>query len=247
MKLYKRLSVFLTMGIMGIGLISFSTVPGADIKSSANTSRAGIEEEAEKSTIIFDVSVSAQEEATPTPTSTPTPEPTPTPAPNYLQKNSNTKISDLVKAYLNAKLTCDVNSFKDIVTDTSALKMDTMMKQTETVLSYDLRDCYTKRGYGSVSYVVYYVYYMNITTLSSPVLAFDSFMVNVDDNGTYRVFTGNIDNDVEEKLKELNNDADVQAVVSDVMAEINKEMDEDETVLQYWQRLYEQLGIEQGQ
>ena len=85
---------------------------------------------------------------------------------------------------------------------------------------------------------------MNITTLSSPILAFDSFNVNVDENGVYRVFTGDIDDSVEEKLQLLNQDADVQAVISDVMGEINREMEEDETVLQYWQRLYESLGIE---
>ena len=243
MNLYKRLSVILTMGIMGIGLVSFSTVPGAEIKNNSVSTGTVVETGVERSSVSDDVT--SEPVATATPTPTPTPEPTPTPAPNFLQKNSNTKISDLVKAYLAAKLTCDVDSFKDIVTDTSALRMDTMMKQTETVLSYDLRDCYTKRGYDPVNYVVYYVYYVNITTLSSPILAFDSFNVNVDENGVYRVFTGDIDDSAEEKLQLLNQDADVQAVISDVMSEINREMEEDETVLQYWQRLYESLGIDQ--
>ena len=237
------MSVILTMGIMGIGLVSFSTVPGAEIKNNSVSTGTVVETGVERSSVSDDVT--SEPVATATPTPTPTPEPTPTPAPNFLQKNSNTKISDLVKAYLAAKLTCDVDSFKDIVTDTSALRMDTMMKQTETVLSYDLRDCYTKRGYDPVNYVVYYVYYVNITTLSSPILAFDSFNVNVDENGVYRVFTGDIDDSTEEKLQLLNQDADVQAVISDVMSEINREMEEDETVLQYWQRLYESLGIDQ--
>ncbi|MBO4415523.1 MAG: hypothetical protein J5824_06020 [Lachnospiraceae bacterium] len=243
MKLYKRLSVILTMGIMGIGLVSFSTVPKAELKSSAEDSNVSIEADADISRNAAN-DISSEPEATATPTSTPTPEATPTPAPNYLQKNSNTKITDLVKAYLAAKLTCDVNSFTDIVTDTGALQMDTMMKQTETVLSYDLRDCYTKRGYDPIDYVVYYVYYMNITTLSSPVLAFDSFFVNVDENGVYRVFTGDIDDGIEDKLKLLNQDADVQSVLGEVEAEISREIEEDETVLQYWQRLYDSLGIE---
>ena len=243
MKLYKRLSVILTMGIMGIGLVSFSTVPGAELKNSDD-----------KAKIVFEMNVdvnrnagrdtSSEPEATPTPTSTPTPEPTPTPAPNYLQKNSNTKITELVKAYLAAKLTSDINSLKDIVTDTGALKVETMMKQTETVLSYELCDCYTKRGYDPADYVVYYVYYVNITTLSSPILAFDSFYVNVDDNGVYRVLTGTIDDEIEEKLVLLNQDSDVQAVIGEVTDEINREIEEDETVMQYWQRLYDSLGIE---
>ena len=44
----------------------------------------------------------------------------------------------------------------DIVTDTSYIDADMLMLQTETVLSYELLDCYTKRGYGPVDYVVYY-------------------------------------------------------------------------------------------
>jgi len=238
MKLYKRLSVFLTMGIMCIGLISFSTAPGSVSAALGEDDAASVQNAGNDNT------------AAEVPTSTPTPTPgitlpaTPTPGPNYLQKDSNTNITELVKSYLAAKLTCTREAFEGIVTDTSYINIDLLMIQTETVLSYDLISCYTKRGYGPVDYVVYYKYTMDITTVESPALSIDALYVTVDDDGSYRVFLGKLDDDVEKKLAALNQDADVQAVVGEVMEEIAHDIDEDESLLQYWQRLYEQLGME---
>ena len=245
MKLYKRLSVLLTMGIMGIGLISFSTVPQKAAGSNEITPDRSIElasagEGKENDPVV------TLPESTPTQAPSPTPEATPTPAPNYLQKNSNSKIKKLVEDYLTAKLTCTREAFEGIVTDTSYINVDTLMIQTETVLSYDLLDCYVKRGFSPVDFVVYYTYNMNIATLSSPVLAVDSLYVQADENGDYKVFLGRLDDNVEAKLDDLNKDDDVQAVLREVSEEISRAMDEDETLLQYWQRLYERLGIQFG-
>ncbi|MCR5331125.1 MAG: hypothetical protein K6E62_08050 [Lachnospiraceae bacterium] len=248
MKLYKRLSVLLTMGIMGIGLISFSTVPQASAGTGNSDNNDQQIERAIAGTNLPDEGNSSVTEATPTsePTPSPTPEATPTPAPNYLQKNSNSKITKLVDDYLKAKLTCTREAFEGIVTDTGYINVETLMIQTETVLSYDLLDCYVKRGFSPVDFVVYYTYNMNIATLSSPVLAIDSLYVRADENGDYRVFLGRLDDDVEAQLDELNKDDDVQAVLRDVSAQISQAMDEDETLLQYWQRLYERLGLQFG-
>ncbi|MCR5684562.1 MAG: hypothetical protein K6G81_03960 [Lachnospiraceae bacterium] len=236
MKLYKRLSVLLTMGIMGIGLISFSTVPGM---ASGVPEKKVIEETTVSATPVPD-----EQPVSPTPTPTPGVTATPTPAPNYLQKDSNSNITELVKAYLAAKLTCSREAFEGIVTDTSYINIDLLMIQTETVLSYDLLSCYTKRGYGPVDYVVYYKYTMDITTVESPALSIDALYVTVDDDGAYKVFLGKLDDDVEKQLDKLNQDADVQAVVGEVMQQIANDIENDESLLQYWQRLYDQLGME---
>ncbi|MBR4725723.1 MAG: hypothetical protein IK071_08095 [Lachnospiraceae bacterium] len=226
----------MSMGIMGIGLISFSTVS----RAASLTPTAGTETVVETPGSNIDRSTAVTEkhdDPTPTPTLTPTPEP------NYLLKNSDPKVKDLVNAYLAAKLSCTQEAFEGIVTDTSFINIETLMIQTETVLSYDLLDCYTKKGYSPIDYVVYYTYNMNIATLSSPVLAIDSLYVKVDDNGDYKVFLGRLDDDVENKLEILAQDEDVQDVLKETKDSISKAMDEDETLLQYWQRLYEKLGI----
>ena len=237
MEIYKRIAVLMSMGIMAIGLISFSTASGA---VSENTSKGA------DTTVVSDTGNTDRSNpgtSASIVSSTPTPIPTPTPVPNDLLINSDPKINELVKAYLAAKLSCTREAFEGIVTDTGYINVDRLMIQTETVLSYDLLNCYTKRGYSPIDYVVYYTYNMNITTLGSPVLAIDSLYVQVDENGEYKVFLGKLDDDVEAGLEALAQDADVQAVLSDVQESISKAMDEDETLLQYWQRLYENLGI----
>ena len=237
MKLYKRLSVILSMGIMGIGLISFSTVTGDQALGATD---AGADN---NTVIVRDLDENGGSKSTdiPTPTATPTQMPTPTPEPNYLMKNSNNKITNLVQNYLNAKLECTREAFEGIVTDTSYIDPEKLQIQTETVLSYELIDCYTKRGYGPVDYVVYYTYNMNIATLTSPAFAVDALYVQVDDNGDYKVFLGRLDDDIEADIDALSESEDVKAVVDDIMAQIDKAMDEDETLKQYWQRLYDSL------
>ena len=246
MKLYKRLSVILSMGIMGIGLITFSTAPGRVQGTEGIVPEKSITTEEDDNralelTLIPELTEEPDEE--PTPTEIAEELPSPTPAPNYLKRNSNTKITELVNDYLQAKLTCTREAFEDIVTDASYVNIDMLAIQTETVLSYELLDCYTKRGYGPVDYVVYYTYNMNIATLTTPVLAMDSLYVTVDDNGNYRVFVGVIDNAVQEQLDALDEEADVQSVLTDINAKIQKAMDEDETLTQYWARMYEKLKV----
>lgn len=230
MKFYKRLSLLLTSGIMGIGLISYSFLPGT---------QAGADN------IPTQVPTASTVTAAPTPTevpkATPTPAPTPTPVPNDLESNVDKAIVKLVSDYLDAKLTCSKDAFKDIVTDVSYIDEEALQTHLGTVLSFDGLTCYTKRGAGIIDYVVYYTYYSNIATVATPAISIDRVLVTTDAAGNYRIFQGSLDDDIQAELNAHDFDHDVVALNEATLAELEKEMTSDEDLYAYMVRMINEI------
>lgn len=231
MKIYKRMSLLLSMGIMWIGILTFSFSPAS--KSSGS-------DDLQKSKVESTTSDGAQNggEAIASPTLSPTLAPTPTEAPNVLTEVKLESLNKLIENYLAAKLTCDRTSFEGIVSDTSLIDEDTLQARSATILDYKDVKCYYKRGYGIIDYVIYYTYYMDIATIDSPAISIDSVYVTTNDAGSYVIFLGALDDATEAKLKELSTEDDVLELVSATYDEIEKEIEADENLLAYWMRLY---------
>lgn len=236
MKLYKRLSLLLTMGIMGIGLITFEFAPlktgaqAADEQVTQNVPDKSMPDSSQGQ----DVTSNA---VTATPTSVPTVAPTPTPVPNNLEKVTDKALTDLVASYLDAKLSCDRGAFENIVTDVSVIDEESLQTKYGTVTGFDDITCYSKRGTDNIDYIIYYTYYMGIATLSSKAVSIDRlFVTTVDDQ--YRVFTGYVSEETQQYLDDINNDEDVQALISEAYEEMAREMEADENLLAYWMRMY---------
>lgn len=236
MKIYKRMSLLLTMGIMWIGILTFSFSP-------APTSAGS--EDSPKSQVADPVSDSTPDEAVASTTPSPTLAPTPTEAPNVLTEVKLDSLNNLIKNYLNAKLTCDRSSFEGIVSDTSLIDEDVLQARSATILAYKDIKCYYKRGYGIIDYVIYYTYFMDIATIDSPAMSIDSVYVTTNDAGSYVIFLGALDDATEAKLKKLSSEDDVLELVSATYEEVEKEIESDENLLAYWMRLYyEEEGLE---
>ena len=223
MKFHRRVSLLLTMGIMAIGLISFKFSPAE--ATAANKSAVDIPDTV----------------ATPTPTAvpTPTPVPSPTPVPNTLTKlDGNTEIDKLIAAYLEAKLSCDMEQFEGIVSDTAYIDEAYLQQRFATIKSFSDITCYSKKGAGNIDYVVYYTYYSEIATITSPAISIDRAFVYKDDDGVLKIYIGTVDDDVEEALNAINYDEDVQQLINDAYAQMEAEAAEDENLLAYWLRAF---------
>lgn len=223
MKFHKRVSLLLSMGIMAIGLISFKFSPAE--ATAANKDTADITEVT----------------ATPTPTAvpTPTPVPSPTPVPNVLTElDGTTEIDRLIAAYLEAKLSCDMEQFEGIVSDIAYIDEAYLQQRFATIKSFSDITCYSKRGAGNIDYVVYYTYYCEIATITSPAISIDRAFVYRDDDGRLKIYIGSVDDEVEEALNAMNYDEDVQQLINDAYAQMEAEAAEDENLLAYWLRAF---------
>lgn len=214
MKIYKRVSIILSFGIMFIGLTTFY------ITGSMGFVNAGAKEP----------------EVTPTPTPVITATPIPTPEPNLLLEEAYPEVHDLIKRYYDAKLECNKESFRDLVTDISFLDLDEIQAKTSAVTAYTDITCYTKEGFDNIDLVVYVKHYMDIVTIDTPILSLDELYIQYDDTGDPLIFMGNIDSSTQEKLIKLRQDEDVARLINDTQAEINAAIAADEDILAFWKR-----------
>lgn len=259
MKIHNRVIYILTFGIMWIGLVTLQAPPnayGSDLNKYSTVDTSDVEYTAsvpeavsvEKGAVAFTAKAldeggetgTIKETATPTPEPSPTPEPTPTPIPipNDLVCEGNPEIHTLVQNYLNAKLTCDRNSFTGLVTNINMLNLNAIQHQVSMVEGFHNITIYTKRGYGVIDYVVYYTYLMDIVTIDTPVLAIDELFVTHDDNDNFVVFVGNLEDETLKEVTALSEDQDVSDLINRTYAEIGKATAADDDLLAFWQRLY---------
>lgn len=221
MRIYKRLAMLLSMGIMGIGLITFKFDPAPVASAGQNDTEQ--------------VTPTQAPPATPTPS--PTPMPTPTPVPNDLTEVRDGDIYELAVNYEKAKLKCDRNEFEGLVTDASYINESDLQFRYATVRDFVDFRCYTKRGSGIIDYVVYCTYRMDIATVETKGISIDRLLITSID-GKPIVFTGFLDDDTQAELDSLHTDDDVQELIGETAEELQTEMEEDPDFRAYMVRLY---------
>jgi len=244
MELYKRIMLILTTGIMAIGLISLKI--SAEKRATVQIDSA-VTDSADKPASNISPTPDTAAELTPTEapaeitaaaTSTPVPEgPTPTPEPNPLRCEVYPQIHTLIENYFNAKLSCDLEEFRKVVTDVSYINIDAIARSTESVRAYSDITVYTKRGYGNIDLVVYCTYNMIVPNVDSPVASIDSFYIVYDSEGNPRIFSGVLDDEVVAKLLEMDNDDEVLALKTYVATEIAQSLEKDPTLVEFWENM----------
>jgi len=216
MKIYKRMIYILTTGIMLTGLMTFYM----------------------SSNMRFEVSgaVTTQPVHVTPLMITPTPVPEPEEEPNPLLCEAYPEIHSLVKSYYDAKIECDREAFRSIVTDISYLDMDEIQAKTSAVTAYTDITCYTKRGFDNIDLVCYVHHYMDIVTIDTPVLSLDELYIQYDETGDPLIFMGEISSSTQEKLVALRSEDDVSELISSSLEEIDREIASDEDLLAFWKR-----------
>lgn len=236
----KQLIFYISIGVMGLGLVSFSFsnkdsevfVPNSsDISSTPVPGIASsTDRPSEHGAVPTDV-------ITPTCTPTATMTPTPTPIPNPLDKDAYPEINELIEAYYNAKLTCREEDFIDLVTDISYINFDDLRRQYEYVRSFDSIECYTKRATCGIDLVVYVRYEMKISTIDTALPQLDLLPIVCDEDGNPRICLEESSADLKAFYRELDTHEDVIELYSKVKADLDAAIASDEKL----RLLYSQL------
>lgn len=229
MKLYKRLIVLLTSGIMGIGLITLNIQPATPVGAVVDESK----DNNSKTDINASVTPDKSAEVV---TPTATPEPTPTPEPNFLERDAYPAVNKLVSDYLNAQLECDPEVFKTLVTDMSYVDLDKMLKKTEYITGFSDITCYTKKGTGPIKYVVYYTYNMTLATIDTPAFCINQVNISLVD-GIPKIFFGEISDEDYNYIISLQNDDDVQELITSAYETMSQAAAADENLAAFWHKI----------
>lgn len=222
---YKKYIPMLLISTMGIGSITLAIPINPPVKEAIKYSNAQDEDEA---TATITPTMTPVPTGWVTPTPTPAISPTPTPLPVYpLEEDGYPEITELMKAYYDAKHKCDVDKLKELASDPSYIPSKEKL-QEEIYFDEDFRNikCYVKKGYREGTYFVY-VYYdiklYNIDTLLPTLKQF--YIVTVD--GKLKIYTPDYDEEINDYFAARKQDADVKELFDEVNKKYKKALKKD--------------------
>ncbi len=203
---YKKMILFITMWIMGIGMvtITFKKPPKAD-SVPANSDHA-----IAKASPDIGAKPQVTNIPTPLPTITPIPE-----DPTKLKKNSDEDLNELIHSFYQAMLETDEATLESITTETSTIDIEKIAKEQEYIEAYSNIVCYTKPGIKEGDLVVYVTYDIKITTIATNAPSIDQCYVTKQGD-TYVIAYNNISSEITDLLSTYFYSEDVQTLVKNV-------------------------------
>ncbi len=242
---YKKLVVMISMCTMGIGLVTFSISKPSDrsITSVENPNEDILTFKAGLDGGINDADIKS---ALMLPTATPTPAGIPEAQEDAadvqdapLEKNAYKNINKLIKSYLNAKLSKDIDKFKSLVNNTDYIDLSDIARKTKYIESYKNVTCYTKKGPEEGSFIVYAYHEVKFTSIETLAPAMNEFYVKEDKNGDPYIYLGEIDNETEQYLNEVRDSEEVMDMIYDVNAKLQQAVKGDNALYEFYLKLEE--------
>lgn len=224
---------------MGIGMVTLSIAPNKNNKTEESINIVELNEDKSNSNNDNGNTISGTVTPTQATTPTPSPSPTPTPLPVYnLEEDGYPKITKLMKSYYKAKLNCDVDNFKTILSDpTNIESKKQLQKDIQYVEDYNKIKCYVKKGFIKDTYIVYVYNEVKFINIDTPAPATDQFYVVTDDEGNVKIFSGEFDAETEEYYRARLQDADVIKLLDETNAKAKKAKKKDKDLKSFWDKL----------
>lgn len=222
---YKKLILLLTMGVMGIGMLTISFDKASTTDSNAL--------QASSSDVL------AIKEGDITPTIVPPLMNTPTIVPEdplKLKLNQDIQINELVKTYYKAKIEIDEETLNSIVTENSIIDITIISKTLEYISGFHNIVCYTKPGVKEGDYVVYVSFDMEIASIDTYAPALDRLYITTIDNKLYLRFEKKND-EIDALLKEYLQSEDVLELKQSVDQALLDACAKDEELKEFYDNL----------
>lgn len=233
MNLKQRKTILLiTMGIMGIGMATFSfTAKGAPV----STKDASVSPMLSPTIPVTDIGI-----LSPTPSDKPTTAPvTPTPTSipaNDLLCDAYPEINNLIQAYLTAKLD-PLGSFDGILQNANSIDSELLQRKTEYIKNYHNVKCYTKNGINEIDFIVYVTYDIELAVIDTYSPSIDEFYVVLDENNKPLLYFGDISEETEKYFLETRNSGDVTALLSEIDTQLAEAIASDSALKEFYDKL----------
>jgi hypothetical protein len=217
---YRKVFLLVLLSTMGMGILTLSYSPDSNNK---NGDAAEVMSDGSQST---DNSYEAARTADtptalptliplPTVTPVPTPIPTPTPLPVYpLEDEGYPKIEALIKNYYDAKISCDTDLFKTILSDPSDIPTTEQLKADVMYIEkYQAINCFVKKSFEDDCYIVYVYYEIKFLNIDTRAPALDKFYIVTDSSSDLKIFSGKLSDEIKEYYDDRLMDDDVQSLI----------------------------------
>lgn len=236
---YKKVFLLILLSTMGIGILTLSVAPkDKTVKDSSS-------EESENSNDEEQAAITSSSDQVPTQKPlitlipTPTQAPTPTPLPVYaLEDEGYPEIEKLIKDYYDAKLNCDVDEFKNILSnDADIPSLEQLQTDIMFVEKYQAIKSYVKKSYEKGAYIVYAYYEIKYLNIDTPAPAAKSFYIITDSESKLQVLSGKLDENRQEYYDARLQDEDVQKLIQETNAKGKEAEAKDELLKTFWEKL----------
>ncbi|WP_455715128.1 hypothetical protein [Anaerosporobacter sp.] len=207
---YKKMILIISMSAMGIGMVTLSLSKPKDKSDGkkADTVMVTAEGTQDKSTDVEDTAAKIELVGQP--------------GDGVLRMDIYPAINELVKKYMSAKGSCDYDTLRTLVNDSSVIDEDDLRAKSEYIEDYRNIVCYTLNGPTEDSFIVYVYEDLKILNVNTLAPGMTRLYIKLDESGSPYVYLGAIDDETQNFIKEASNN---QSVI-DVIDSVNKKLDE---------------------
>ncbi len=144
------------------------------------------------------------------------------PADGELRMDAYPAISELVQKYMTAKVNCDYETIRTLVSDATVINEDDLRAKSEYIEDYKNIACYTLNGLTADSFVVYVYEDLKILNVNTLAPGMTRLYIKLDESGNPYIYLGAVDDDTQKFIEDT---ATNQAVI-DLINTVNTKLDE---------------------
>ncbi len=145
------------------------------------------------------------------------------------------EINQLINHYLLARVTCNQETLKTLVTDPSQFDDMTVLEQAaDYIIGYDETTCYIANGYDENGYIVIELSYLKISNVRSEPLDIMSFYVVKDADGGYKIDNSKLSVEVANYVSEVKATQNIQDIYIHVKENNDYLLDTDTTFADFY-------------
>ncbi|MDD6207502.1 MAG: hypothetical protein PUB10_03160 [Clostridiales bacterium] len=156
-----------------------------------------------------------------------------------LEENQHPEINELVREYLGARQKCDLDALSGLVSDISHIDEDNLRKRSEYIEGYQNISCYTMKSPQDGGYLVFVYSEVKFLNINTPAPGLFSLYVTQTEDGSYVVYLGELDGDVQEFTDSAMQSEKVQNLLDTVDQKLKQAIVSDEDLRDFYQKLEE--------
>lgn len=217
---YKKMILIISMSAMGIGMVTLSLSKPKDKKGGkdaevVSTTSDGTEDETAEVEDTAKIELIGQ------------------PGDGVLRMDAYPAINELVKKYMSAKVACDYETLRTLVSDSSVIDEDDLRAKSEYIEDYKNIVCYTLNGPTEDSFIVYVYEDLKILNVNTLAPGMTRLYIKLDESGNPYVYLGAIDDETQKFIEKTSSDEDVVNIINTVNTKLDEAITKDEDLKKF--------------
>lgn len=164
-----------------------------------------------------------------------------------LEEDAYPAINSLMQEYYQAATDGDIEKIRSLTEGCDEETLIYLEKRSAYIESYNNLKCYTKQAVDENSFVVYVSYEVKFEDMDTMVPGVSPYLVYGREDGSYYIFEGEVDEEVNLYLEEISSQDDVVDLMNRVQVEFNDAVTENEELNNYLAQMTKDLKVEVGE